>query len=290
MLMVGLCALLSPLSVDPARAQTEPADGVPVKRVEVKGLESMSEGFVRRTVKTRESQPFSRNQVQEDVRELLRTRKFLDVRAETRSEDNQAVVIFLVAEKPTIKSVEIEGNKQFPTDELFKELTFAAGGVLDRFEINSGREKIITKYKEKGYYYVTVEVDEPAITNESRVLYRITEGPRVRIRNIRFEGVSALSRAAVALQAEDQEVFSDLQRRALDEEAADQDAAGLQQFYREEGYLDARVGYRLDFTDVERTRLDLVFVVEQGPRYRITDFHIRGNTVFDAERIRASSS
>src|SRR5262245_54278612 len=83
MLIAGLCALLGP-GAQPAFAQAEPADGVPIKRVEVKGLESMSEGFVRRTVKTRESQPFERNQVQEDVRELLRTRKFLDVRAEMR--------------------------------------------------------------------------------------------------------------------------------------------------------------------------------------------------------------
>jgi outer membrane protein insertion porin family len=284
MLIVGLCALLGPLPL--VRAQSEPADGVPIKRVEVKGLESMSEGFVRRTVKTRESQPFARNQVQEDVRELLRTRKFLDVRAETRSEDNQAVVIFLVAEKPTIKSVEVEGNKQFTTEELFKELSFASGGVLDRFEINSGREKIISKYKTKGYYYVTVEVDETALSSESRVLYRITEGPRVRIRNIQFEGVSAFPEPQLRFRLKTKKYFPILSAGALDEEQADRDAAELQQLYREEGYLDARVGYRLDFTDVERTRLNLVFVVEEGTRYRIADFRIHGNNVFESDRIR----
>ncbi|MBI5864802.1 MAG: outer membrane protein assembly factor BamA [Planctomycetes bacterium] len=269
-----------------ARAQDEAADGMPVRKVEIVGLKEISEGFVRRTIKTRESQPYMRSQLQEDVRELLRTRKFLDVRASAKVDENQVVATFYVAEKSTIAGLEIEGNKVFKTDDLFKELPFAAGGVLDRFDVNSGRERIISKYKEKGYYYVAVEVDDASLS-ENRVLYRVTEGPRVRVRQILFEGANSFPEPQLKFKLRTKTYFPILSTGAFDEEQAERDAAELQQFYREEGFLDARVGYRLDFQDVERTRLSLVFVIEEGRRYRIADFRIDGATVFDAERIRS---
>lgn len=271
-----------------ALAQQEPTDGMPIRRVEITGLQSISEGFVRRTIKSRENQPFAKSQVQDDVRELLRTRKFLDVRADTKIEENQAVVIYLVLEKATISRVEVEGNKVFTTDEIFKELPFAAGNVLDRFEIGNGRERIITKYKEKGYYYVKAEVDENALNTESAVVLRITEGPRVQIRQIQFEGATAFPEPQLRFKVKSKKYFPIFNVGAFDEEQADRDSAEVQQLYRDEGYLDARVGFRLDFQDVERTRATLVFVVEEGVRYRVREFKISGNSVFDENRIRGS--
>lgn len=106
-----------------------------VRRVEITGLKAVSEAYLRRIIKTREELPFSRSQVEEDVRELLRSRKFLAAFATTAVEEGQAVVVFNVQEKPAIVSVEIEGNKKFTDQELY-ELTPAAGAVLDAYEVN----------------------------------------------------------------------------------------------------------------------------------------------------------
>ena len=124
----GLWTLLA-LAAD-AWGQEQPPDGMTILRVEIKGLKAISEGYVRRIIKTREDTPFALRQVEDDVRELLRSRKFLGAFASTSVEDNQAVVVFNVQEKPAIASVEVEGNKKFTDKELY-ELTPAAGAVLD---------------------------------------------------------------------------------------------------------------------------------------------------------------
>jgi len=264
----------------------EARDGMNVKRVEIEGLHSISEGFVRRVIKTRPGQPYTEAQAQEDVRELWRTRKFVDVRARAAVEENQAVLVFYVQEKPEIRSLEVEGNKRFSATELFQELPFAAGSVLDRFEVNRGRENLLLKYEKAGYYYAEVTLDEAALSAENRVLYRIIEGPRVKTRRIAFEGVGAFPEPQLRFKVKTQTYFWIFRAGAFDEETAERDALELQTFYRNEGFLDARVGYRLDFDSVERTDLTVVFVVEEGQRYRLNDFVFRGNEAFTQERIR----
>ena len=261
-LVCGL--ILVALGATSARAE-EPADGMEVRRVEIVGLDAISEAYVRRVIKTRESQPYTRRQAEEDVRELLRSRKFLAAFAQANVEGDAAVVVFTVQEKPEIVSVEIVGNKRFTDAELY-ELTPMAGSVLDRYEISRAREDILQEYIAKGYYYASVLLDEQLLRDEGRVVYRITEGPRVRVRNVLFEGNRSYAPRRLKMRVETRPYVWIFRAGTFDENQAERDALAVQRFYRDEGYLDARVGYRLDFDPVKREDLGLVFVVEEGPR------------------------
>lgn len=269
----------------PAVDATPASEGLRIRRVEILGLQATAESFVLRTIKTREGQPFVRADVEQDVRELLRTRKFLNAFADTRVEAGEAIVVFTLQEKPTVRTVELEGNKKFSDADLF-ELTPVAGAPLDRYEINRGRDQIVEKYKEAGYFYVEVGIDEAALEAESRVVYRITEGPRVRVRKILFEGNRAYSNLRLGQYVQSQTYIWIFRTGALDEETANRDAVAIQKFYRDEGYLDARAGYRLDFDPVKREDLNLVFVIEEGVRYKVQDITFEGNSVFDEARLR----
>ncbi len=181
-------AALSFLSQQSLAQDPDVRDGMQIKRVEISGLTSISEGFVRRTIKTRQNQPYSERQTREDVRALQRTRKFMAVSAETTADLNQVVIVFVVQEQPEARRLEIDGNKRFTDQELFAILTYAAGDPLDMYAVNKGRDDIEQKYKEAGYFYVTVTLDERVLRSEGAVLYRIVEGPRVRVREIVYEG------------------------------------------------------------------------------------------------------
>ena len=265
--------------------EAQPSEGLLVKAVEINGLDTISEAYIRRIIKTRAGQPFARRHVEEDVRELLRSRKFLAAFANTRVEADQVVVVFTVQEKPEVVSVEIEGNKKFTDNELY-ELTPVPGAVLDRYEVNRARADILQKYQTAGYYYAAVELDERALRSEGRVIYRITEGPRVKIRHVRFEGNRSYGPHRLKMYVETKAHLWIFRRGALDEEQVERDALAIQRFYREGGYLDARAGYRLEFDAVKRSDLDLVFVIEEGQRYRIQDIVFEGNNVFTADRLR----
>ncbi len=285
-LLAGLVLGAVLLSSAAALAQEEAVEGVLVGRVDVCGLETIGEGYVRRVVKTRAGQPYHRAQVEEDVRELLRTRRFLNAFATTAVEAGQAVVTFTVQEKPEIVSVELEGNKAFTDQQLFA-LTPAAGDVIDLYEVRRGRDEILRKYHEAGYFYVEVSVDERTLQNEGRLIYRINEGPRVRVRHILFEGNRSFPDWRLRPKIQTKTALWVFRVGAFDAETAERDAIEIQRFYRDEGFLDARAGYRLEFNEVTRSDLTVVFVVEEGLRYRIADIVVDGNSAFSSERIRS---
>ncbi len=280
-----LLALLLGGDVASFAQQSDVRDGMQVRRVEIRGLEALSEAYVRRLVKTRPAQPFSTRQIEEDVRTLLRSRKFLNAFATTDVEAGEVVVTFTIQEKPTLVSVEIIGNKKFTDLELY-ELTPTAGAVVDAYELRRARRDILNKYHQAGYYYAEVTLDEATLRSTGRAVYQITEGPRVKVRHISFEGNRAYGPRRLRSRVETRTYFWLFRTGALDEEQAERDTLAIQNLYRDEGYLDARVGYRLDFDPVKREDVNLVFVIEEGPRYRVYEIVFAGNTVFDDDSLR----
>ncbi len=256
-----------------------------IQRVEIQGLEAISEGFVRGAiVKTRAGQTFSRARVESDVRELLRTRKFINVFANTSVEGGEAVVIFVVEEKPQLASVEFIGNQKLKDKDLIT-LAPSTGQPLDIYEVNRGRDEIIRKYRQAGYFYATVEVDAQVLERERRLVFQINEGPRVKVRKILFEGADSFSTRKLRSLVKTKTYVWVFRAGAFDNDQADRDGIELERFYRDEGFLDARAGYRLEFDEVDRSKLTVIFVIEEGPRYRIEEIAIDGNTAFTTETL-----
>jgi outer membrane protein insertion porin family len=108
------------------------------------------------------------------------------------------------------------------------------------------------------------------------------------VRRIQFEGNQSYLPRRLKAQIQTKTYIWIFRSGALDEETVQRDALVLQQFYRGEGFLDARVGYRLDFDPIKRADVNLVFVIEEGPRYRINEVIVEGNEVFAEERIRGA--
>ena len=68
---------------------------------------------------------------------------------------------------------------------------------------------------------------------------------------------------------------------AYDPETAERDAAAIKAFYVARGFLNARVGHRIDFEVDDETHLILTFQIEEGLQHIIESVEYTGNTVFD---------
>lgn len=266
-------------------------EGMVVSRVEFLGLETVSEDYVRGLVKTRENQPFSVSQAREDANELLRSRKFLAARVTPAIEDGAIVAVFEVREKPTISSVRFLGNSVFTDEQLSSELQklgLIEGNPLDEYQANIGREEILRMYREEGYGQVQVDFDRDLAREQQDILYKIDEGRRIRVRDVRFRGNDSIAKGELRSKVATQTVLWPFRKGVFDEEQADRDALNLQRFYRSRGYLDARVGYLLEDQTASDSDVSVVFVIEEGTLYSLTDVVIDGNGIFDEQRIRAA--
>ncbi len=288
--LVSLSGALSGFGQVPASSPAEvpaaapsPFDGVVVRQLDIVGLQTIDEAYIRNRIRTREGQPYSQDQVQRDRVALFRTGQFLDVRAEPELVDGQINLTFTIVEKPEVASVTFVGARQFKAKDLLEELTFAPGHALDLYEVRQGRETIERLYKEKGYAYVEVTFDEELLRTQHQVVYTIVENQRVRVTRVRFEGNVAYSDHELQRQIETKSYIPIFRTGDFDPDRAQRDAGTVQRYYRDRGFLDAEVSYVPEFQDPAREKLGVIFRVNEGTRYTVGEIRIKGANVFTEE-------
>lgn len=269
---------------------TSPLDGRTIRQLNITGLQRIDEAYVRNRIRSRAGEAYSQDQVERDRGQLLRTGRFLDVKAEPVLVEEQVDLTFAVVEKPEVASLEIVGNQQLKTKDLLKELAFAAGDPLDMYEVRQGRDTIERLYREKGYAYVQVTYDEDLVRTERRVVYTVVESQRVKVRKVRFEGIITYTASELIGRIDTKSYIPIFRTGNFDPDQASRDAATLQKYYRDRGFLDAEVSYVTEFVDVAREKLDVIFRVNEGTRYLIAEIHIQGNTVFSTDELLAEMS
>ncbi|MEP0841499.1 MAG: hypothetical protein HRF43_02160, partial [Phycisphaerae bacterium] len=278
----------APASAPAVAAPVSPLDGLPIRELTITGLQSIQESYVRNTITSRAGQAYSEAVVQRDVSRLLRKGWFFDVTPRAVLVDGQVNLTFTVVEKPKVAAIEFVGNRKFKSKDLLEALPFAAGDALDLHDVRQGKEAIERLYHEKGYAYVSVSFDEAAVNQERRVVYTIVENQRVRVRSIVIEGHTAFRTSELRRQIASKTYFPVLRTGDFDPERAERDAATLQQYYRDRGYLDAQVGHETEFMDVARERLRIIFRVNEGTLYRVKEIQISGPTVFTEDELRGA--
>lgn len=204
--------------------------------------------------------------------------------ADAGSQDHQLSIINHQSPQ-IIRSIEFEGNRHFKDHVLRERLGFSLGDRLDPFLAEGGRLTIIEVYRRIGFTTVEVSLDRERL-DEGHLLYRIDEGPRVQIGRIDFVGNETFGAWTL------RQVITIRERRWLlwpfyfTEEAVEEDLDRLREFYYGRGYLDYRIEARTELS-ADGERMDVVFVIEEGPVYHIAEVVFTGNTHFTDEQLQA---
>ncbi|MFQ5491972.1 MAG: POTRA domain-containing protein, partial [Phycisphaerae bacterium] len=261
-----------------ARASAQP-EGPIIDQVQIVGTVKTSETYVQSVIQTAAGDSLDRTRLDEDVRRLLQTGRFLTASADTITRDGQLIVVFEVAERPTVSAVRVVGNLKIKDKDLLELIPLNPGDPVDAFGVREGADGIEAAYREKGYSNVTVSHDADLLSRTGELLYTVEEGPRHRIRRIRFEGNTAYPDNELNGRIVSKTRFWVFRDGNFDSDQAEQDAATIQNFYRGQGFLDARASYRVEPGD-KPDDLVLVFTIAEGTRYQVESVEVQGNTVF----------
>ncbi len=169
-----------------------------VADVVVQGNRNIPTEKIMRYIKTRAGGDYLQSTLQADVTKLAETRMFRSVRVrDARLGDGRVQVIFEVQEYPNLireiifkKRAPYQGKGPGNHDALRK------GTPLDPTSNRSACYEIQDALKKKGRYFASVVLEEGDKPTDTRVVFNISEGPIVRIRDIRFEGQYELASAA----------------------------------------------------------------------------------------------
>jgi len=175
-----------------------------------------------------------------------------------------------------VKSIDFVGNDSHKDKVLRKKLDFKVGDYLDSVLVGSGRIFIAEFYRKKGFTDIQVTLDTAELS-AGRVIYIINEGPRFRVKSVKFKGNKVI-------KTRDLKSATKTNTRSwlfwpvyYTEEKVAADLQKLRNVYFERGFLNYDVK--------SEGRSDITFLIEEGPRYTVGDIILKGNKYFDNEKL-----
>jgi outer membrane protein insertion porin family len=203
------------------------------------------------------------------VATLYRLGRFEVVGADaTLLTDGSIEVTYTLSEQDIVKDIQFVGNKVASDQELRKAVPLQVGAPRDDFLMEQSIYRIKELYRGKGNYLAEVTVDESRLSEDGILIFRIVEGPRVRIKEIEFVGNQAYDADQLSAQIKTKPWVFLFRKGELDEDLLVEDVATLDKFYKDRGYVDVRVDRRIELSSEQR-EAKVVFVVSEGRQYRL---------------------
>src|ERR1700758_317091 len=268
----------------PQSAQTTSASEADftVGDIRVEGLQRVSEGTVYNYLPVNIGDHLTPQRVREAIRALYATGFFRDV--QLRRDGNTLVVV--VAERPSIESFEITGNKDIKTEDLQKSLRgvgLATGKTFDRSVLEDVTQYLTDQYFARGKYGVKIDshVEEEA-GNRVKIKIEIKEGARAKIRQINLVGATRFPQKDI-LQTLELKTPNWLSWYRQDDrysrESLQGDLEKIRNYYMDRGYAN----FQLESTQVaiapEKEDIFITVNIDEGQVYKVSQIKLAGTFV-----------
>ncbi len=152
------------------------------------------------------------------------------------------------AETAVIESVVYQGAKHIKDEEL---------------------SALVAWLREEGRRFATCDLLSGGEAGDTRVVFNITEGPKVKVTGVEFVGNKFVSAAVLKFHLRSSEIGSALGMLGAPyrASAADADVRAIEDYYRSCGFHEAHAFCELRWA-VDGHGVELVFHIEEGPRSR----------------------
>ena len=278
LLPLALATATSPLHAQP----TEESSGPIIKdiAVETVGAPSISEDRVLANLATKVGKPYSERTAEQDVRALYQTGGVSNVRIFAEPLGDGVKVTVLLQGRPVVEEVIIEGAQDIPLNRVRRDLGVKPGDVVNEEKIELDRQKILSLYEDRNYSDVNVQyrVEEIPGKNRARVIFAITEGPKLIVKKIVFNGNdSVLSkdlRAVMKTKPLDILTFFNKSGR-LTPSQVEEDRAAIRTVYQNRGFADVDVA-QIETQPLEKGGVELVVNITEGTQYRVNNIAVDG--------------
>jgi outer membrane protein insertion porin family len=281
--LVCLCAVLLAIG-----AGTAAADGFRVVAVEVRGASRVAPDAVRKAMGTQAGQELDLEKVRQDVKAIYRMGYFRDVTFDTEEVPGGYRLTVIVAEKPIVGGVQIEGNKDVETTDLRAAVTVKERSLFEEEKVKESVSKLTEVCQNKGFIDASVDASVAEDSEGAiRVTFRVAEGPKLKIERIvvtgnRFHPTKAIRKA---MDTSDKGFFSFISDSGtFKKDVLENDVRKLEALYQNSGFLDSKIYEPV----VGRGKKGLILTIRifEGRQYRVGEIRFSGESGIPEETLR----
>ena len=266
-------------------------------KIEQDGDNKIPQELLNVTMRLRKGSEYTREYLDEDIKNLYASGKISDVVAKVENLANGNVSIILqVKPSPVISVMKIEGNAKFETKDLQKHFTINEGERLNSRQLNETLENLRKFYVSKGYS--DVRIAPPVIIPDGKngviVTVKIAENLRLKVNDVNFDKVTVFSERELRNALFNSYSYwtllpfinDFLNNGLLNRQELEIDKARLRDMYHNRGYLDFKVNeIVLTPKAGDAEFVNILFKVEEGEPYVIDQVTVSGNQVVDVKEL-----
>ncbi|MDE0308839.1 MAG: outer membrane protein assembly factor BamA [Acidiferrobacterales bacterium] len=239
--------------------------------IKIQGLQRVTAGAVFVALPVRVGDEMNDEVSATAIQSLYATGLFDDV--QLGREDDTLIVS--VVERPTIASIEIEGNKKIkdePIEEALKTGSMAAGDIYNPDLVDSFIAEMKQAYVEVGHFNVDISVAViPIERNRVDLVFTVFEGKVALIKEIRFIGTENVSEADLldVMELTTKKSLGFLNRNNRYNRAKLRaDLEAIANHYHDQGYINITLVSSRVFIADDREGILIVITLSEGAQYR----------------------
>lgn len=241
--------------------------------------------LVNNQLRAREGSPYRQETVTGDITRLNRIGRFSQVENRVQAlPDGSVVLIYTLVQRAIVRDVQSVGNKRFTDAEIAAEVSILKETPVDQYELDRACRRIERLYHEKGYYLAQVNVESKELDESGVVLFKVREGERLKVTEIRFEGNKSFSPSELRSAVKTDEAWL-LNKGIVDDDQLDTDVSGIVGFYKDRGYLDIRAGRTVRPSPNGREAV-VTFLIDEGQLYtlrKVTLYYPERATIYKTQ-------
>jgi outer membrane protein insertion porin family len=261
-----------------------------VREIVVTGAKMVEEATVRARIGSREGAPYDAEQTSRDVRALFELGSFEDIKVDAESFEGGVRLTYLLTERPLMRAVEFEGNKEVSTDDLKEKAALPLNAPYNPVTVAGAVARMRALYREKGFYQAALRTSvEPAGVGQVRLKVVAEEGQKYKLLEVTLPGVKSVpeDKLRAQLKTAPWTVFSWLTGSGkLQTEVLQEDRQRIVSFYQDRGYLDVRVGEPVVVVDDAKQVVRVTIPVTEGAQFRLGATSLQGDDLVPLPEIR----
>ncbi|MGH7814054.1 MAG: outer membrane protein assembly factor BamA [Candidatus Binataceae bacterium] len=253
-----------------------------ISSIEILGNQRVESDAIRIHITQQAGQPLDPAAVDSDIKSIYKMGFFDSVTANVETKNGREVLVYRVRERPQITDVRFKGMKEIrsTSDKIVAATRVHPGSILDPVAVRDTINGVTKVYQGEGYLDAKV-IFRPILQTGNTAIaeFDVTEGPKVQITGIEFEGNTAFSSRTLQ---------GDMETRphmflvsyltgwgTLDQAKLDEDIDRLTAFYYDHGYLNVHVSP----ARIERkgNSLTVIIHIDEGRPYRVGRVRVTGN-------------
>jgi outer membrane protein insertion porin family len=253
-----------------------------IKEIRVVGIQRTEAGTVFSYLPVKVGDTMDENQASGAIHALFATGFFKDVRLYVE----QGVLVVKVQERPSIASIEINGVKDFPKDQLkdnMKLAGLAEARIFDKSAMEKAAQDLKRQYVARGKYSAKVETKVTELErNRVAIVFDVVEGAVSKIKQINIVGNHAYKEEDLLdmMKLSPPSWFSWFgSSDQYSKQKLSADMETLRSFYLDNGYLE----FTIDSTQVsitpDKKDIYITLNISEGAKYIVSKVGVSGNTL-----------